>query len=207
MTTLTQAAFARLCKVNRSSVSRAVKRGRLVLTDGMVAVPALADPAASLEERALSLWLTSASADPHHQARLQQLQEAREKKAALQQTAEGVADPREDMHAPQSMESINLRIKRADAVKRENEARKSEIERLAMEGEYLLKEAVDYALRDHTAVLRRELENLADRLAPVVHPLETAEEIHAAIGRAAEEVLKTLHHSMVQAKDAARELK
>lgn len=206
MKTITQSHFARLCKINRSSVSRAVQRGRLVLVDGGIQIDVDGNDQPALEAAAISLWTASASSDPHHQARFDQEQAQREKIEQLQSIPDQNIDLEETDDDDPDLASINKRIKKADAKKRENDARTAEIQRLALEGDYLQREAVDYALRDHSAILRRELDNLADRLSPVVHPLETVEEAHAAIAAAADEILRIMHQSMANAKQAAREL-
>lgn len=198
---LTQSDFAQLCGVNKSSVSRAISRGRLELVDGAIEVEAESGDREALEAAALELWIGTASSKPHHQARLQQIQEQREKR---RQVMAGAPDDAGDADEA-TLTTYNLRIKRADAKKREEEARTAEINRLALEGNYLMRESVQFAMRDYTAVVNMELENLADRLAPTVHPLETVEEAHAAIAREIDRARINIHRAMQKAMDATKE--
>lgn len=63
-------------------------------------------------------------------------------------------------------------------------------------GDLIQKEAVDFVLNDHAATLRGLLENLPDRLAPIILPLKDMESINAAIASAANEVLLELSADM-----------
>lgn len=67
-------------------------------------------------------------------------------------------------------------------------AKLKEIELAKTRGELVLREDVDFVLNDFGATWRGLLDNLADRLAPQVYPLDTLEETHAAITEAAEEL-------------------
>lgn len=192
---LTQSDFADLCGINKSSVSRAVSNGRIELTKGAIEVEVENDTQASIEIAALELWINTASSRPHHQARLAQLQEQRE--ARKQMMSGEPEEAQED--SDETLKAYNLRIKRADAKKREEDARTAEINRLALEKKYLMTEAVAYGIRDYTATVNRELENLADRLAASLKPLETVEEIHTAIARESENIRATVHKAMMRA--------
>jgi phage terminase Nu1 subunit (DNA packaging protein) len=79
-------------------------------------------------------------------------------------------------------------------------ADQEEMERDRLAGTLLQKEDVDFALNDYGATLRGLLENLADRLAPVVYPLKTLDETHAAISEAVDalqdELAETMHRRM-----------
>ena len=65
-------------------------------------------------------------------------------------------------------------------------------------GNLIAREDVEFALDDLGATLRSLMENLADRLAPVVHPLQTIEETHAALSEAAQDVLQTMHEQLAR---------
>lgn len=189
MTTETRADFARRLGWNRSSVTRAVQDGRVVLLEGLVDVDA-------------SLAKIDALASPyaHHRAHVQQLEEARHAKTP---TASAVAAamqayaPIEDQPA-EGIEALNLRLKRAEANKREHEADMARMERETMAGNLIAREDVEFAMDDFGATLRSLMENLADRLAPVVHPLQSIEETHAALAEAAQDVLRTMHDQLQQ---------
>lgn len=178
MTLETRAEFARRMGWNRSSVTRAVQDGRVVLSGDMVDVDA-------------SLAKIEALASPyaHHRAHAQQLEEARE-----------TNPPPADVPAASkdSIEALNLRIKRADADKREHEAEMARMERETMAGNLIAREDVEFALDDVGATLRSLMENLPDRLAPVVHPLQSIEETHAALAEAANDVLQTMNESLMK---------
>lgn len=176
MTTETRADFARRMGWNRSSVTRAVKDGRVVLAGDLVDVEA-------------SLQKIEALAHPaaHHQAHVRQLEEARKAKA------DGSEKPAEE-----GIEALNLRLKRAEADKREHEAEMARMERETMAGNLIAREDVEFALSDFGAILRGLMENFADRLAPVVHPLQSMEETHAALAEAAADVLTTMNESLLK---------
>jgi phage terminase Nu1 subunit (DNA packaging protein) len=102
------------------------------------------------------------------------------------------------MPAGESIEELNRRLKKAEADKREHEADMARMERETMAGNLIAREDVEFALDDFGATLRSLMENLADRLAPVVHPLQTIEETHAALSEAAQDVLLTMHDLLAQ---------
>lgn len=176
MTTESRAEFARRMGWNRSSVTRAAKDGRVVLAGEKVDVEA-------------SLRKIEALAHPaaHHQAHVRQLEEGRKAKA------EGVEKP-----ALEGIEELNLRLKRAEADKREHEAEMARMERETMAGNLIAREDVEFALDDAGAILRSLMENFADRVTPIVHPLQTFEEKHAANAEFAQEVLQTMNESLLK---------
>lgn len=187
----TRADFARRMGWNRSSVTRAVKDGRVVLDGELVDVDA-------------SLAKINALASPsaHHRAHAQQLVEERRAKTAAAMHAlaplpAAVADA-VSVPAGESIEELNRRLKKAEADKREHEADMARMERETMAGNLIAREDVEFALDDFGATLRSLMDNLADRLAPVVHPLQTIEETHAAINEAAQDVLQTMHEQLAR---------
>lgn len=177
MTTESRADFARRMGWNRSSVTRAVKDGRVVLDGDMVDVEA-------------SLQKIEALAHPaaHHRAHAQQLEEARAAKSADEQKPEAATI--------EGIEALNLRLKRAEADKREHEAESARMDREERAGNLIKREDVEFALDDFGATLRSLMENFADRLAPVVHPLQSMEETHAALAEAANDVLQTMNEQL-----------
>lgn len=70
MTRVTQAEFARMAGVNRSTVHKAIARGRLVAVDGEIEVEIAGTD--DLERSVNALWEGGASQKPHHMARKQQ---------------------------------------------------------------------------------------------------------------------------------------
>lgn len=187
MTTETRADFARRMGWNRSSVTRAVQDGRVVLTEaGQVDV-----------EASLAKIDALAHPAPHHRAHAQQLEEQRARK----QAGEGGAPA--DAVLAENISKLNLRLKKAEANKREHEADVARMESEKMAGNLLAREDVEHALDDFGATLRSLMENLPDRLAPVVHPLQSIEDVHAALVEVANDVLQTMHDQM-QRKAAER---
>ena len=194
MTHETRADFARRMGWNKSSVTRAAQDGRVVIENGLVNVDA-------------SLEKINALASPyaHHRAHAQQLAESRQQKitpAAVHAALRAMAPPPEKTAEPlpagESIEELNRRLKKADADKREHEAEMARMERETMAGNLIAREDVEFALDDFGATLRSLMDNLADRLAPVVHPLQTIEETHAAINEAAQDVLQTMHEQLAR---------
>lgn len=177
MSLVTQAEFARLQGWQRSYVTQLKQHGRLVMVDGKVDAEATR---AKLD--ALS------SPDAHHQAHIRQLEETRNRNAK----GEGKGD---DTHK-EGIEALNLRLKKAEADKREHEAEIARMERERIAGNLVPRETVDYVLTDYAATLRAMLETRADRLAPIIHPLQTMEESHAALAEADEAVLVEMAETM-----------
>ena len=185
MTTESRADFARRMGWNRSSVTRAVQDGRVVLIGGRVDVDASMEKINAL-----------ASPSAHHRAHAQQLVEDRH--AKTQAAMRAYAPPGEKTVVAESIEELNRRLKSAEAEKREHEADMARMERETMAGNLIAREDVEFALDDFGATLRSLMENLADRLAPVVHPLQTIEETHAALSEAAQDVLQTMHEQLAR---------
>ena len=201
MTTESRADFARRMGWNRSSVTRAVQDGRVVLDGDLVNVEA-------------SLQKIEALAHPaaHHRAHAQQLQEQRitisigeggqgrpdVRRAAAQGAREALEKLGADRPPLENAEALNLRLKRAEADKREHEAESARMDREERAGNLIKREDVEFALDDFGATLRSLMENFADRLAPVVHPLQSMEETHAALAEAANDVLQTMNESLLK---------
>lgn len=176
MTTETRADFARRLGWNRSSVTRAVQDGRVVLVGDRVDVDA-----------SLAKIEAMASPSAHHRAHVLQMEEARTAKQPTADLPPAVVE---------GIEQLNLRLKRAEANKREHEADMARMERETMAGNLIAREDVDFTLADFGATLRSLMESLPDRLAPVVHPLQSLEETHAALSEAAQDVLQTVHDQL-----------
>lgn len=206
-TTVSQAEFARLVNVNRSSVYRALEKGRLTGTpDGQIELDADARDRDAIEFAALTLWDGSGSSQPHHRARMEQIREQTRQRQAMK-TAKDSAQPAQD--APKSldgMDALNLRLKRAETEKREHEAEMARMDREYKERSLLNREAVEFALRDYTAKTAAQWGNLADRLAPVLHPLETVEEVRATLAEAADQALREVHAALNEAAKLAAEV-
>jgi hypothetical protein len=165
----------------------------VVLSGGLVEVEASIEKIEAL-----------ASPYAHHRAHSQQLEEARHAKtptagavAAAMRALAPIEAPA-SLPAGESIEELNRRLKKAEADKREHEADMARMERETMAGNLIAREDVEFALDDFGATLRSLMENMADRLAPVVHPLQAIEETHAALSEAAQDVLQTMHDRLAQ---------
>lgn len=166
MTRETLAAFAARMGWHRSSAGRARDAGRLVMVDGKVDVDASLARLAETESR--------------HDVTARHT-EARQQPAApaSQQAAQG--DEAEE-------EGVTPSYQEAKARKEHWNARLAELQFKRENGDLIPKEDVDFVLQDFGATLRTLLEGLADRLAPVVYPLQNLEDTHRAISEAAEEI-------------------
>lgn len=184
MTTETQADFARRMEshmgraVNRSTVKRWADAGRIVMAGDKV------DVEASLAQLGGTQGGRQDVSDRH-------TQEAGEK-ATAGRTAPDVPQPAADL----SMEKARRVRAVAEARIKHAEAEIREMERDRLGGKLIDKEVVDFVLNDFGATLRSTMENFAGRIAPVVYPLTTLEETHAALDEAAEAVLEAMSDAM-----------
>lgn len=186
MTLETKAAFAKRMEahmgraVNRSTVTRWADAGRIVMEGDQVNVEA------SLAQLGGTQGGRADVADRH-------AQEAEQKRAA---SAAGVGGDSPQLPADLNMEKARRVRAVAEARIKAAEAEMREMERDQLAGKLLEKEVVDFVLQDYAATLRSLMENLADRLAPVVFPLQTFDETHAALEEAAENVLIEMSETM-----------
>lgn len=184
MITETMADFARRMEshmgraVNRSTVKRWADSGRIVMVGDKV------DVEASLAQLSGTQGGRQDVADRH-------AQEAAEKATAGRTGPDaGQASGDLSMDKARRVRAVaEARIKHAEAEMRE-------MERDEMAGRLIAREDVEFVLDDFGATLRGLMENLADRLAPVVHPLQSMEETHAALAEAAQDVLQTVHDQL-----------
>lgn len=182
MTTETKSDFAKRLGINKSHLSRGKAMEWLVLENGRVNVEE------SLRRRELA-----ASPQPHHRAHAAALEEGRQPSRNLNPA---YAKPAATEFS--EIESLNLRLKAAEVNKREHEAEKARMESATMAGNLIAKEDVDFALDDFGAALRSLMENFADRYAPVIHPLQTLDDVHRALDEAATDILQTLHDQLAR---------
>jgi hypothetical protein len=187
MTTETQAAFGRRMashmgrEVNRSTVKRWADAGRIVMVGDLV------DVEASLAQLPGTQGGRQDVADRH-------AQEAAEKATAPIVGGNGGqgAQPAGDL----SMDKARRVRAVAEARIKHAEAEIREAERDEVVGKLIQKEVVDFVLNDYSATLRSLLETFADRIAPVIYPLQTLEETHAALDEAAESILVEMAETM-----------
>lgn len=173
--TETLSAFAARLDCNKSHVTRLKQRGRLVMTaDGKV------DVAASLKRIEETKGRGRPDVADRHQ------REREEPRAP---------EPPEGGESSGDPSDPNTRAywdRREAAAK----AKLKEIELATTRGELVSREDVDFVLNDFGATWRGLLDNLADRLAPTVYPLDSLEETHAAITEAAEELQEEMAATM-----------
>lgn len=184
MTLETKADFARRMEshlgrtVNRSTVTRWADSGRIVMDGDRVNVEA------SIAQLGGTQGGRQDVTDRH-------AQEAAEKSATGRNTPD-TPPPTDDpsMDKARRVRAVaEARIKHAEA-----EIREMERDRAA--GKLIDKDVVDFVLNDFGATLRSTMENFAGRMAPVVFPLTTLEETHAALNEAAERVLEEISDAM-----------
>jgi len=204
---ISQAEFAGIVDVNRSTIHKAIKRGRLNLVDGLIRLIPEDSSREALETAALALWVGSGSGQPHHRARMEQIREEKTRRRSMENAETAVSESQNDPAVRADFDSLQLRLKKAETEKREEEARTAKNNRMEQEKELLHREAVNYGLRDHAARVREMFENLADRLSPMVHHLQTIEECHAVIAQYAEHCNHEVHASMVTAMKIATDEK
>lgn len=166
MTLETLSTFAARMGWHRSSASRARDAGRLVMVDGKVDVDASLARLAETESR--------------HDVTVRHAEARQQPAAQANQQAAQDADAEEEGATPSYQE--------AKARREHWNASLAELQYKRENGDLIPKEDVDFVLRDFGATLRTQLEGLADRLAPVVYPLQTLEDTHRAISEAAEEI-------------------
>lgn len=165
-------------EVARSTVKRWADNGRIVMAGGMV------DVEASLAQLNGTQGGRQDVADRH-------AHEADEKRTAAT-VGQNSAHPTADI----SMEKARRVRAVAEARIKHAEAEIREMERDTAAGRLLDKDVVNFVINDYSATLRSLMETFADRLAPVVYPLQSIDETHAALEEAAENILVEMAETM-----------
>lgn len=168
MTAVTQSEFAKRMGFAKSYVTALKHAGRLVMT-----------PDGKLVEVEASQARIAATADPQ-----------RDDVAARH------AQRREAPQTEPANDKIGSSYQAARAVKEKYAALNAKLEYEKASGDLIPKADVDFVLNDYGATLRSMMETMADRLAPIIHPLQTMEETHAALSEAAEDVLREMSETM-----------
>lgn len=174
----TQAEFARSQGWERSYVTKLKQHGRLVMGGEK---GDKVDVDASLALIASTEGGRSDVADRHAQDR--------KKNAASANSGGGKADKAALTAHRETKAGAEARLAGANAALKEMELQREL-------GNLIAKEHVDFVLQDFGATFRGLLDNLADRLAPVVYPLQTLEETHAQISQQAEAIQNEMAEAM-----------
>lgn len=177
MRLMSQAEYARHRGVHRSSVSRWVKDGRIQLVDGRI------DP-----EQAESRLEATESPEPHHEARRVQLAQERAEKPAQGETGAASAD--------ESKDRIQARYKMAMMKEREAKAELAAMERDRQADLLVMREDVEYLLRDIGSTFRASAESLPDRLTPMVSAARDTAGVHSAVEEAVRDLLNEIADHM-----------
>jgi hypothetical protein len=185
MNKLTQAEYARLIGVNRSTISRYVANGRITVDDN-----GLIDPQAANQQRE-----ATESPMPHHQARKAQFAEILQAQAAetpMASVAVAATSPQHglplDVDMPKASEvGAALKMQTYKLQKAKAELANIEVDKAA--GALVERAEVDFVLADFGNTLRGLLENLPDRLSG---PLAALRGDAAAIHKALEESIHEL---------------
>ena len=190
MTRVTQAEFARLCGVNRSTVSRWLQNGRID-----------ADPSGLLDPIAAQRLRTATESPlPHHQARKAQFDEAR----ATADAGEGAGDAPDasgdadaDGEGLGTMGTLGEQLKRVTVQVQRHKAELLAIEIDKAAGALVELAEVQYVLGDFGATLRGLLEGLPDRLSGEIAAHQgDVNAIHKALEDAGREMLLAITGQM-----------
>lgn len=186
---VTQAEFARIANVNRSTVTRWIRNGRISLgPDGRI------DVARAMRERE-----ATESPMPHHQARKAQIDE--QKAAHVAQGGNGAAPGGNGygITADSPVTEISGGLKYQTYLLQKAKAEKAALEVDQMAGALVERAEVDFVLEDLGQVLRALLESRADRLAgPLASHRGDVNAIHAALEEDAHELLVELSAHMAR---------
>jgi phage terminase Nu1 subunit (DNA packaging protein) len=158
---ITQAEFARMAGVNRSTVHRWIASGRIEAD-----AQGLIDPEAAARMRE-----ATESPLPHHQARKAQFDEARSgdglgQATSAQQSATSGQPPAADPMPAAEKIGTALKLETYKLQKAKAETANLELDKLA--GSLVERADVDFVLSDFGNTLRGLMEGRADRLAPAI---------------------------------------
>lgn len=200
MTRVTQAEFARLAGVNRSTVTRWLQSGRIQLdASGLIDAQA-----------AHAMREDTASQLPHHQARKAGIELAKQAAAAAQEAPSPLDMPPMLLEAPTASGSalppnlaepsaadVNNRYKLAMAREREAKAELAAMEVDKLAGTLVERSEVDFVLADLANTLRATFESLPDRLAGQLAALRgDTSATHQALEDALRDVLASIAEQM-----------
>lgn len=181
MTTETSADFARRQGVNRASVTRWAKDGRIVMAGDRV------DVEASLAKLAETGGARPDVADRH---------------AAGRVTPPAADAPFAVPSAPDGGDRIGSSFQAARAIREKYAALAAKRDYEQSLGNLIPKGDVDLALRTFGAAVRARIDVLADQVAPLVAPITDLAEVHAVLAEHLRLTLAAVADDMRRAEDA-----
>jgi phage terminase Nu1 subunit (DNA packaging protein) len=202
-----QAEFAALLGVNRSTVTRWKKDGRLVMAGGLVDVEAsrraIADSSGGREDvkarhESYRHDAIAAAPGPSPQAAPEKRATAPDADATPAATEAVAAATPPAIPWPEGVETRSM----AQARKETAAANLLEMEMAQKRGELIARNDVDAALKFVGATLRGLLDVFPDQIAPQVAPIMSLEECHAQLGEACRNVLVQLGEAIERQKAA-----
>lgn len=172
-------AFSKRICVTPQFVTKLAQQGRIVLVgEGRTAKVHI--------KKSLELYEATAGDRADVTARHAR-ERAAKKKAAPKKKSAAKKAPGKNKYTSvggnESAELVEMRQRKVNSETRRITALadKEELELQEMLGNHLLREDVDYVLQEFGAMFRAMAGNMADRLAPIVAPIENIDEAHAAI--------------------------
>lgn len=190
MTLETRADFARRLGVNRSTITRWVDTGRVVLAGAMIDV-----------EASQQLLADTGGARPDVAERHAAERAAKGAIVGAGDTAPPAAPPASE--AASRADGVGNSYQAARAVKEKYAALHSKLEYEQALGNLIPKADVDAALRSFAASVRARLDVLPDQLAPLVSPVTDLDEIHALLAEHCRSILSAVADDMGRAASAA----
>ena len=179
MTTEHQAAFARRMGVNKSTICRGAKNGRLVLsTDGRIEV-----------EASLVRWAETSGGRDDVAARHAANRGAEIPKAQPGDDRPVAGQNNDATNQPNPVQRTSESRSDAQARKESAAADLLEMEKAKLQGNLIPREDVDTALKAFATATRSRLDVLADQLAPVVAPVTSMSGVHALLSEYFRQVL------------------
>lgn len=191
MTTETRAAFARRIGWHKSSVTRAVQDGRVVLTaDGK-----RVDVEASLVRIEATRGTRHDVADRHAAGRAQ----------GHPDTASAIIRLSWDHDAGLDTDEIGRRTRLAQMRKEEAEAERRALELRELTSALVRRDEVERALAGAVAEILGQLENAPDRIAPQVHGIQDMAQVRARIKDEIDHLCRAVAEALGRLADADRE--
>ena len=186
MTRVTQAEFARMAGVNRSTVHRWLQNGRIEAD-----AHGLIDPDAAARMRD-----ATESPLPHHQARKAQFDEARDGigQGGAEKTQQGATGGATEPMPGLEKLGAALKLETWKLQKAKAETANMELDKLA--GALVERAEVDFVLHDFGQTLRAMLESLPDRMAHECMRIRDAADLHKYLADTFADVLVEMSEHM-----------